>query len=436
MDKGYYEDARERWVEVLIKDPNNKEALVAKKECEEKILNNLIIKVRDLQLMGNVEGSIDKAFEVVDIMKQWGSVTDYNSSVFLRKEIEKQFPYFSKKISSLSQTKPLKAFLELNRIYLMFGGESNVDVVKLKSLVNKEVNSFCKSVVNQSSVEAKRKFNIFCKDVNLSRVIASKTELVVNSNIGNYSKQFESMLVNKLKLGLEQSPLFKSLSFSPELSIKGNVSTNVKEWVSVKQHKYTETEPYVSYVEMLRTKNVPYDDTVYTCNGSYCYNKSVTKYRVEYYTVTEPVTKYKSIPRILNYNVNNKSTSIEYNLIADLKLKHIGVKLPFVKKKENYDYSHSVTIGGTGLSPKEFNVLDFDSIHSQIHDELILTLKDSIEGEWSRNWCRSAVGTSHVDINYVVNCELVNPSNAHVVNWYNLNIGVSPEKLSQVKWDI
>ena len=98
MEKGYYDEARALYVQVLEDDPGDEEAIVKKKIAERKIINRDLIKIRDQIGSGSFKDALYTSKIVLRNINNWKIETDPNAARFLNVRRKKLFPYFRKHI--------------------------------------------------------------------------------------------------------------------------------------------------------------------------------------------------------------------------------------------------------------------------------------------------------------------------------------------------
>ena len=83
MEKGYYDEARSLYVQVLEDDPGDEEAIVKKKIAERKIINRDLIKIRDQIGSGSFKDALYTSKIVLRNINNWKIETDPNAARFL-----------------------------------------------------------------------------------------------------------------------------------------------------------------------------------------------------------------------------------------------------------------------------------------------------------------------------------------------------------------
>ena len=345
MEKGYYDEARALYVQVLEDDPGDEEAIVKKKIAERKIINRDLIKIRDQIGSGSFKDALYTSKIVLRNINNWKIETDPNAARFLNVRRKKLFPYFRKHILfQLNDSKPKVAesfFKDYKVLFWDFNlaDLSNKIIQGLYSSFKKRIKTILsKNYPLKAELFYKRESDIRFESSELNRLknkimqVGRKKCKKLRRNSGkknfyglflkNYCDHFAGA---QRSVSSVNSPLIaKDLFSSPEIkaNLKGipfEISKEIEEYMNDifkkspwyhpdgmkkvkvsltgffkkstriqsfnKTHSYTVSIPYTAMVPEFRTRQVPYSTTQYTCSYNYDYGQTCANI---------PVTKYRT----------------------------------------------------------------------------------------------------------------------------------------------
>ena len=120
-EQGLHEAALEKWLAAYKDDADDVEVQVGLRICQEKVVNDRLIHIRDLRFAQNHEEAILNLKKLIDSQSTWQLKLDFNTSTFQGKEVEALWsPERSKLIKFANEGKPLAAEMRNRRISHIF----------------------------------------------------------------------------------------------------------------------------------------------------------------------------------------------------------------------------------------------------------------------------------------------------------------------------
>jgi len=464
MNNRKYAMAHPLWVKVLEESPKDAEAIVAKMKCEEEIINDQLVKLRDLIISNNIADALAIAHEIRNNRIEWKAEVGYDSARFEEKEIQKLFFQFQKLVKNkIKSNKVLAAYDLMEQNKELFVKEHNKLLSKLSEDVKNKGQKKCLQFTNAAK-EQHDFFSLFsnkyCKLFQGNgRAIASASDFTQNLYGGvkvkvavkNLKPELSKLLGEKIQNKFKETVWYHPESAKEAIvTINGSFVEDVKSFKKTKVHEYTVKIPYTAHVPEMRTKQVPYQTTEYKCITTYgknayggtdysrsyqsCGNVNVTKYRSEFYWVNVPVTKYRSESRTVDYN------AIEIHSYAELLINGIvGInrkkdKFSFKDHLSESDYESTISMPNIGLNPHKAQLTNHISWVEEMAGKVSEKLAENLSHNWEINYCNvnpKKVGKTAYANNVMKCMRLRGTEDEFVNNWFEQETGVSASKATK-----
>jgi hypothetical protein len=417
MESSMYEEAYPLWTELLDKDPEDAEAKIAMKKCQDEIIQKRLLQIRNERISGYPYKAMDIALDLAEKSKEWKVKTDIDGAFFQASELRTLFKFFQKDLlSGIAEKNILKAsYLKTSysQLYELLNAK------ELESLATKVEEAGKKKCIRMRNSSKRYPFfqsfvNQYCNYFKVhSRDLASKTkpitdylyqDIKLKISIKGLPKTMNARVDEIVNNGLKKSAWYhpqgkKRMS----LQMTGKIYHKIKNRNISKVHEYTVDIPYTAYVPVMRSRQVPYQAQEYKCNTTtnYSYNSysdygssqncgyiSVTKYNTEYYWENTPITKYRKESRVFNYTAVGYHQFISAKVAGSLKLERRVSQIGLAKNQEILDYGHNVNMPNIGLSPHEANLIDpVNWVEDQI-TAYSNSIAENIDAKWEDNYCK------------------------------------------------
>ena len=500
LKKGNFDRARELYVQVLKNDPNDEEALSNKRIAERKIINRDLLKIRDQIGSGSFKGALSTSKKVLKNINEWNVETDPNAANFLNVRRKTLFPYYKKHvIFLLKDSKPKKAESFFKEYKIIFWDFSLVNLskkvieglynsfekrinqnlkdnfpLKAELFFNKENDArFHSSMVTKLQFKIKRAgikkcrdfkkdsrkksfFNLFLKNYcdhfyGAKRSISSINDYSVSSQLFSSPIIFTDLegVPNEISKEIEEyiDDVFKkSPWYHPDgkkkavINLKGFFKKKLNIQTFQKNHSYTVLIPYTAMVPKLKSRQVPYSSTKFTCSYNYytsqqtCMNLPVTKYKTEFYTVNVPVTRYRREKRFFSYMSKKYNQNFLITLNAEFKLDKNLESLNYSNSLSESDEFHDQNLPKIKLYKNPLEItrpLDWLKSNSQLASQKFFK---NLKVVWERSFCfpkgkrrsTASIGES------VVKCARSNSFHQFIKDWHKKNFDLDKDQVESI----
>lgn len=453
-----YEDAAAAYEEVLRDDPNDADATIALQICRNKIIATKLIEVRLSRMAGNKQNSLDMLHAVVVSENGWKVFPKGQVAFTQEEEATFALTYLTSKVrSSLARNLPMPADMLIKKYRPIFEGNLSVKFGKLAQATQSAGKARCDSFSRMASNETGAYYAYFVRRFCAywgvpQREVAStdqfrQSELFGKVNVSTHIDGIASEVAATLSESVRESFLA-----SPWHDAKGHktvaialsgrfIRKNSVQPINL-VHEYTVQIPYVEYVPVTKTRQVPYNSTQYRCdsvfvNGQYtqiCGNVPVTEYRTEYYTENEPVTRYRTEPRSQPYEANKHYQLLGLVLTGEVRLGKYVRPIALTEKSEKDGIQHDWNLPAIGLFPSSPNLpdpLEWLKEQSKLVGYRVNVIGDEL---WDNLYCKPQVKDRSVAaqgerVNRCLKLKLGTPP-AFADKWYESVVGL---KVSEVK---
>lgn len=365
-EQGLHEAALEKWLAAYKDDAGDIEVQVGLRICQEKVVNDRLVHIRDLRLSQNHEEAILNLKKLIDSQASWQLKLDFNTSTFQGKEVEALWnPERSKLIKLANQEKPLAAEMRNRRISHIF--KAMPDYASVKNGISESGRKLC-GKMKQPSPQAPfyasyvSQYCLFFNPNEKKKVAKTSQQLFAGLDaklsIFGVSSELTSVMGDSFSKSFTGTPWFHvDAKKTIKLQLTGHYET-IPSSVRIPQvHNYTVQVPYTDYETVNKKRQVPYESSVQSCkfdqiaSREICTMKSETKYHTEHYTVSEPVTRYRDDPRIFNYVATKKTQDIVLQLSGKASLDDKVLPFAFTKDIREEKILHDMNMPEIGLRP-------------------------------------------------------------------------------------
>ncbi len=423
-DKGQYEQAVLKWLEAYKKDPNDEEVINGLKEAQDHVVNDRLVRVRNLRNTKNYLEALTELKQLVEIETAWAYKLDFNSANFQGQETTTLWQYQKERLSFLIQKKqPLAAAFYFEDYKHVF---SHIKAEELKTELSKIKSAGkapCQELLQASEAQPySRSFaNQFCS------YFSPRKSLSVNYKPFLYSGLDGSYQINGINnelMGILSNEAYRALTETPWFlaggSRKLDLNTTGKyEWKSTSEivplvHSYIVQAPYTVWEKVKR------ETIVNGVKKDYYDNIKVTKYRKE--THTYPYYGTKKSQKFTIF-VNGKSPYGQFN---------------FSKEDQEEVIIHNTSIPEIGLAPKTADLNPQTEQFKIYSTQVAEKFKESLMSGWENTFCVMPENRSSFAISEnALKCRKIKTPKAisFANNWFENNYGISNEAAEKVLGD-
>lgn len=420
-DKNLYEEALPHWIAAYKEDPKDTEVKEGLKDCQEKVFNERLVKIRNLRLANNHDQAVADLKNLLKAQTEWGLNPDINSSAFQGNEVKSLWVKEKDHLKELAtkETRPLKSFYRFKLYEDVFHSRS--DRSEVEDVIRPQGLKLCEKLNHDLSskpyyrVFVKNLCGVFGKKITFKKPVTKKESLLYSSlSLKNLDLKgqgdIEIVAENNMKKAFEASPWYltegkKQATFH----LIGAFHCNLSEHPIQQTQSYTVEIPYTEYVEVNKTRQIPYTDSL-----------GKTQYRNENYRDQEPRTRYRKEPRSFNYTANKKEQTCLLELNGDFELDAKKTGYLFLREESESVIMHDLHMPAIGLTPAREDVKT-PVFHFLAMTDLASTqFTENLKQAWIQRYCSQETPEN------VIRCTHVDkfPS-TFVNNWFTREFGVT-----------
>jgi arsenate reductase-like glutaredoxin family protein len=420
-DKSLYEEALPHWIAAFKDDPKDSEIKEGLKDCQEKIFNERLVKIRNLRMAKNHDTAVTELKNLLKTQAEWGLNPDVNSSVFQGNEV-KYLWITEKEVlkdAAVKENKPLKAEYRLKHFEDVFNAMG--DRKDIEALIHKVGLKECMSLNHDLSDKpyyrlfVRNHCQLFGKKITFKKPLVKKEDVLYSSmNFKGLDLKAEGdmeiIVENKMKKTFESSPWFLTGGKKQgAIQVVGSYGCRKEAHPINQVHSYDVEIPYTAYVSVSKSRQVPYTDSL-----------NQTRYRSENYTEQEPRTKYRTETRTYDYIATKKTQECSLNLKGATLLEGKNVSYQFLKEGSESVIMHDYSMPEINLAPQTRDLKtpgeNFEGMVDLASEELGKNLKEF----WIQKYC------SQANAENVIRCGHVPDYPATFVNnWFSKEFGVT-----------
>ena len=442
-EQGLHEAAIPMWLEALKEDPKDSEAQVGFLISQEKVMNERLVKIRDLRIANNKDEALLELKVLIELQASWKTQLDFNSSSFQGKEVKELWVFQKQSVNALLKKGfPLAAEYQTKKYKIIFNSMTDFGEMKIK--INSEGQKKCNSLNSVGSSEYYFKSFVmqFCKYFDPGRNISSISQnpfyshVKIKGSIKNVPVDLVSGLEEKLTTLFKDTPWYKAEGQKAlVVELKGEYHWVPKTQVIPQVHTYNVQIPYTAYVPVMKTRQIPYQASEYTCvynayTGNTCGNISVTRYRPEFYWENEAITKYRNEARAFDYFAKKNTQDLILVLKGNVGLEKQIMPFTFSKHEKEQRIVHDLNMPEIGLYPARTDISSPIEKFSEYSHNISEKFKEDVVYVWTKTYCttpraRDIASTGE----YSIRCmKAPDFSKEFVDPWFENNLGVTSDE--------
>jgi hypothetical protein len=182
---------------------------------------------------------------------------------------------------------------------------------------------------------------------------------------------------------------------------------------------YNEQVPYTVYVDIQKTRTVPYNDT----------------YRTETYTESVPETRYREVQRVYNYTGYEHDMKLSVAFSSQLSLSNHALDLELSDASQTGGIEHDENQPTIGLMPQHPVLADPPSWLKAESSQFVSQFEKKLVDLWQATFCQSA-GADEISASgdAVQKClrQRLPQTPGFADAWYQKNFGVTAADASAV----
>lgn len=442
-EQGMCKEALPYWMSAQKEDPNDVEIQIGIKKCREQMVNDNLVKIRDLRISGKTREAISELFVLKDKLSQWSMSLDYNSSSFQGKEINALWFVFKDNLDSLiKKNMVLKVALELKKHESIFGDIKDFSSLREKNkLIGQSV---CEEQIKRSLnkffyLNFTKQFCLYFnpnKNMNFSSPLPESlfgSSFILSDGIKGVNKVMIDSLTNKAMKAVTSTPWYEPSVKDNDLIIKldGFYKERIHDDEFMMHHNYSVVVNYTEIVPVTRTIRTPITRSRQVCstvNGFYsCNYQPYTTYTTRTYTENVKQQRSRSEPRTFSFVAVNRRQEVEFSLNGILILNKDSIPISFTKKLFDEKKLHGQNRPDIGLYPLSKDIKSSQEVFdSLLEREIIPYIQKELNQFWSKKYCTSKWESLSEFGDLVMRCRR---STLHdkvfVDNWFQKNFGIS-----------
>lgn len=420
-DKNHYEEALPHWIAAFKDDPKDEEVRDGLKDCQEKVFNERLVKIRNLRLANNHDQAVADLKNLMKTQTEWGLSTDINSSTFQGNEVKS---LWVKEKDILKETadknfKPLKAYHRFKLYEDVF--HSRTDRHEVEAFIKVPGLKLCGQLNKDLSPRpyyrtfVKNLCGVFGKKITFKKPVIKKEQFLYSvlqlKNLDLKGEgDIEVVAENKMKKAFELSPWYSEKGLKKGVFLlTGSFGCTHNQYPIQQQKDYTVEIPYTAYVEVNKTRRVPYTDYA-----------GKTQYQTEGYVEQEPRTRYRTEPRSFAYTATKKDQKCLLELNGDFEFDGKKTGYLFLREEAESVVMHDISMPNIGLYPAT------EDVHTPVHNFMALTDLASTEFEQNLNQAWISRFCKDENPENIIRCTNVkNFPTVYVNNWFTKEFGVT-----------
>jgi hypothetical protein len=443
-----YEEAEATYQEMLAEDPRDADAIIGLNKTRLKIVDKKLIQVRLSRMGGNQQNSLDMLLSIVHRENEGGFYPKDRVAWTQEEETKEALKYVTRIARNGNQRgRPLQSLIFLQKYEPIFKGPQLKAFQAIKSETFQAGLRVCgifRKMAGPQYPYFSQFVTTFCSNWGSSdRQVASLNEsankelfgkISSTIRIANLPYQLVPVFLEAIEQNFKSTPWYAADGKNQmKVQLQGGFISKNNSRPEIRQHSYTIEVPYTAYQPVRKSRQVPYETTEYVCaysgGKSACANMPKTAYRTDYYTENEPVTLYRDVPQVKNYDVSVFYQFLFLNGNGVVRLGNDQLPISIAKKAEISDYEHSWNLPDIGLFPRASRMADPLVWLKARAAEVGEVLSYKANQLWASRYCSPKAGNSSIASSgdQVFRClrlESEEPP-AFVDKWYMNHLGVS-----------
>lgn len=465
-----FEAAEREYLEFLASNPTNSHAIYGRDSARRGLIGQRLLEVRHLRLAGNGIESFELLSDIVKTENNWQAFPVGAEFSTQREETDYAWDRLVQLVDEpLKENHPIVSEAYINGYRHIFGSKSyEAKVSQLSGKVAEAGRGQCTKFSNKIrpthdlyAALVRSYCNHWSKGLEKSVAVNHDRYfkgLKIRGVIEGLPVELSESIRLRLQESFEQSPWY-----SPEATtiVTGNLTGIFRQSSSeepiVKVHEYTVSVPYTEMVAKVGSRQVPYEAvenrsaqvpyTQYESQYNYFtrqtelvpttqyrtvyYTETVTKYQTEYFTYTEPETRYRDDPRQVPYEATQYHQAVLLMAKLEFKVGGQSVSIPLnVRDSKNGTYHHNSS-PEIGLYPEPKREIDaVQWVRNSVEGMAGQVVQQGL-GFWERRYCKPIqVGDDPSDDGEnILQCMKATNSYHVADDWSNKFFGIPLSKL-------
>ncbi|MBI3534226.1 MAG: hypothetical protein HY072_01890 [Deltaproteobacteria bacterium] len=265
-------------------------------------------------------------------------------------------------------------------------------------------------------------------------------DLNVSVSIQRYPNELIAGLQLSLVDAFKRSPWFHSQGRSVLLAKTSGEHQYDQQKIAIQLvHEYYVDERYVSYEDVRKTRQVPYDtyESHYNYINKTYEERRVTKYRNEEYWIKEPVERTRRITKYFPYGAWKISQVLGLTLSGESLVESKDIRWNLNDRVTQEDTMSEIRMTDIGLSPKEpKKISNREDWLKDKTSQFAKEFEDTLGKAWEEAYC--VEDSNSKNFNYIGNrvrkClrkEFATPP-TFVKDWYIKNFGLEVQEVTKL----
>lgn len=378
-EKGHHEEAIQYWELALKDDKDDAEALAGLRVSQAAVINDRLVKVRDLRTSMNHASALKFLKELVETQQKWNIQTDFNTSTFQRQETLALWKFHQDQLSlMIEKGQPLAAAASLAEYRPIFSHYKANEQAEHHKKIMKVGKSHCSNVMKMAKGSpyyesfARQYCHFFGKNmkssVALDKNLISRIEPTIE--IAGIPDEMKDVVLTRVEKQLSLTPWY-SLQGSKvlPLKLKGSFTHNLEKQDVKLIHDYEVEEAYTVYKDVKKTRVDPN-----------------TKELISY-TESEAVTKYQTVTREFEYTALKKTQTYHFKLSGEFKINNKTHQFELTKSDVESVILHDQDRPSIGLTPSRKDVTDPLEKFKTYADQTSELFKQKSVEIWADSYC-------------------------------------------------
>jgi hypothetical protein len=460
MEAGQWEKAREMLVKAVADDPDDAESQIWKAKCEDEILRQRILALRDNIVAGNYQAALTHAHKLHHIKKSWNIKTNIHGSKLELEQLKTLYRYFIKKVKTLNKKEfPLAALdhIKTNAYLFSMVNDENLDFIE------SQTNSTGKKQCHRLMTKTNKRYPLYNKytlafcDLFEAQIKRRPSTDAFKYHLGSLNQtisvvsysdpSFKGMMVASLEQSFKKSVWFQS-GAKGGVKIDFTINPIFHKYSDsvVRSHTYWAKEKYIEYKPATSQTRTPYtvkqmvcydvskEKANVTCKqgtaNCICKEESVTKYKTLVKQYSIPTTKYRRVQKSYQYNAIKHRQSFTLTANGQIYLEKKKSNFSFAKNEEEQGYESNLNIPSISLYPYRDNLTERYSWFKNEISNLSNSFRDELNSRWDEKYCRgsSDVATNKAGEKALLCMKLKGPEHKLVSSWFKSVSGLDGSK--------
>ncbi len=386
-EKGFHEEAIQYWELALKDDKDDEEALAGLRVSQAAVINDRLVKVRDLRTSMNHGPALKALKDLVEIQAKWNAVTDFNSSTFQRQETLGLWKYHNDLLNLyIEKGLPVAAAAELAEYKPIFSYYKSAEQAQHHKKIMKVGKANCKNILSNSQGSpyyesfARQYCHYFGKELKsstkLDQLLISKIEPQIE--MSGVPDEMKDIITTRMQAQLALTPWFSQQGKKKlPLKLKTSFSHDLVKKEIDQSFDYEDQESYTVYVDVKKTKTDP-----------------ETGKLIEY-TESEKETRYKTVTRTHYYTATKKTQNFHYKLSGEFTVNNQVHQFEVSKNETENVIMHDEDRPSIGLTPATKDVTNPVEKYKFYTDQSSVAFKEKSLEVWGNSYCVLPSKRSH-----------------------------------------